>query len=86
MRWAVIGAVALVCIGVIGLGVVESRRGRRAAPSAAGVRPTINTQNPGWRICLPVAYCLLDAAGTFADSLRSCATLDEDSAELRRMS
>ena len=30
-------------------------------------------------ICLPVAYCLLDAAGTFADSL-VLETLDEDAA------
>ena len=30
-------------------------------------------------LCLPLAYCLLDAAGTFADSL-VLRTLDEDSA------
>ena len=38
MRWAVIGAVALVCIGVIGLGVVESREDdelRRARQEAS---------------------------------------------------
>ena len=69
MRWAVIGAVALVCIGVIGLGVVESREDdelRRARQEASNYRYA-----KSWlAICLPVAYCLLDAAGTFA-------TLDE---------
>ena len=62
MRWAVIGAVALVCIGVIGLGVVESREDdelRRARQEASNYRYA-----KSWlALCLPVAYCLLDAAG-----------------------
>ena len=78
MRWAVIGAVALVCIGVIGLGVVESREDdelRRARQEASNYRYA-----KSWlAICLPVAYCLLDAAGTFADSL-VLRSLDPDSA------
>ena len=78
MRWAVIGAVALVCIGVIGLGVVESREDdelRRARQEASNYRYA-----KSWlALCLPVAYCLLDAAGTFADSL-VLETLDEDAA------
>ena len=68
MRVAVIGAVALVCIGVIGLGVVESREDdelRQARQAASNYKYA-----KSWlAICLPVAYCLLDAAGTFADSL-----------------
>ena len=71
-------AVALVCIGVIGLGVVESREDdelRRARQEASNYRYA-----KSWlAICLPVAYCLLDAAGTFADSL-VLETLDEDAA------
>ena len=67
-RWAVIGAVALVCIGVIGLGVVESREDdelRKARQAASNYRYA-----KSWlALCLPVAYCLLDAAGTIADSL-----------------
>ena len=78
MRWAVIGAVALVCIGVIGLGVVESREDdelRRARQEASNYRYA-----KSWlALCLPIAYCLLDAAGTFADSL-VLETLDEDAA------
>ena len=62
MRWAVIGAVALVCIGVIGLGVVESREDdelRRARQEASNYRYA-----KSWlAIWLPGAYCLLDAAG-----------------------
>ena len=69
---------ALVCIGVIGLGVVESREDdelRRARQEASNYRYA-----KSWlAICLPVAYCLLDAAGTFADSL-VLETLNEDAA------
>ena len=78
MRVAVIGAVALVCIGVIGLGVVESREDdelRQARQAASNYKYA-----KSWlAICLPVAYCLLDAAGTFADN-RVLETLDEGSA------
>ena len=78
MRLAVIGAVALVCIGVIGLGIVESREDdelRRARQSAAKYKYATSWLELG----LPVAYCLLDAAGTFADN-RVLETLDEGSA------
>ena len=68
MRAAVIGAVALVCIGVIGLGVVESREDdelRRARQEASNYKYA-----KSWlALALPIAYCLLDAAGTFGDSL-----------------
>ena len=67
MRLAVIGAVALVCIGVIGLGIVESREDddlRRARQEASNYKYA-----KSWlALFLPVAYCLLDAAGTFADT------------------
>ena len=80
MRVAVIGAVALVCIGVIGLGVVESREDdelRQARQAASNYKYA-----KSWlAICLPVAYCLLDAAGTFADSL-VLERLNEDSANV----
>ena len=62
MRVMALAAVALVCLGVIGLGVVESREDdelRRARQAASN--------------------CLLDAAGTFADSL-VLRSLDPDSA------
>ena len=68
MRLAVIGAVALVCAGTIGLGIVESREDdelRRQRQSASGYQYA-----KSWlALCLPLAYCLLDAAGTFADSI-----------------
>ena len=78
MRLAVIGAVALVCIGVIGLGIVESREDdelRKKRQECSNYKYA-----KSWlALCLPVAYCLLDAAGTFADSL-VLRTLNEDSA------
>ena len=76
MRWMVIGAVALVCIGVVGLGIVESREDdelRRKRQEGSNYKYA-----KSWlALCLPVAYCLLDAAGTFADSL-VLRTLNED--------
>lgn len=68
MRWAVIGAVALVCAGVIGLGIVESREDD--ALRAARQEASNYKYAKSWlALCLPIAYCLLDAAGTFADSV-----------------
>ena len=78
MRVMALAAVALVCLGVIGLGVVESREDdelRRARQAASNYRYA-----KSWlALALPVAYCLLDAAGTFADN-RVLETLDEGSA------
>ena len=68
MRLAVIGAVALVCIGVIGLGIVESREDdglRRQRQEASNYKYSKSLL----ALLLPVAYCVLDAAGTFADTL-----------------
>ena len=77
-RVLVIAAVALVCAGVIGLGVVEANEDdalRAARQEASNYRYA-----KSWlALCLPIAYCLLDAAGTFADSL-VLETLNEDSA------
>lgn len=73
-------AIALVCIGVIGLGVVESREDdelRKARQDAGNFRYA-----KSWlALALPIAYCLLDAAGTFADNI-VLETLDEASANV----
>ena len=73
-------AIALVCVGVIGLGVVEQRADdalRRARQDAGNFRYA-----KSWlALALPIAYCLLDAAGTFADNL-VLETLDEASANV----
>ena len=78
MRAMALAAIVLVCAGVIGLGVVESREDdelRRARQAASNYRYA-----KSWlALALPVAYCLLDAAGTFADN-RVLETLDEGSA------
>ena len=61
MRVMVLLAIALVCVGVIGLGVVESREDdelRRARQAASNYRYA-----KSWlALALPGAYCLLDAA------------------------
>jgi Permeases of the drug/metabolite transporter (DMT) superfamily len=73
-------AVALVCIGVVGLGFVEAnedeelRRARQDASNRHYAKSWI-------AILIPVIYCLLDALGTFADS-RVLEVLDEDSANV----
>ena len=61
-------AVALVCVGVIGLGVVETTEDEalRAARQEISNWKYVKS----WKaLLLPAAYCVLDAAGTFADSL-----------------
>lgn len=76
----ILAAIALVCAGVVGLGIVEAREDddlRAKRQEHANRKYT-----KSWlAICLPVAYCLLDAAGTFADSL-VLETLNEDSANV----
>ncbi|MBR2559479.1 MAG: DMT family transporter [Firmicutes bacterium] len=73
-------AVALVCIGVIGLGFVEAREDedlRRARQDASNH----HYAKSAVAIIIPVIYCLLDAFGTYADS-RVLETLDEESANV----
>lgn len=73
-------AVALVCVGAIGLGVVdacedETLRARRQEEGNYKYAKSFLA------LALPVAYCILDAAGTFADN-RVLETLNEDSANV----
>lgn len=71
-------AVALACAGVIGLGFVEAyededlRAKRQEASNYKYAKSWL-------ALALPIAYCILDAAGSFADAL-VLETLDEDSA------
>ncbi len=75
-----IAAIALTAIGVIGLGVVEATEDDelRAARQEASNRKYTKS---ALALLLPIAYCLLDAAGTFADTL-VLETLNEDSANV----
>ena len=65
---AVLVAIGLVCLGVIGLGVVEYQEDdeARAARQEIG---NFKYSKSWLALALPIAYCILDAAGTFADSL-----------------
>lgn len=76
----ILTAVVLVCIGVIGLGVVESREDEelRAARQEKG---NYRYAKSALALALPIAYCLLDALGTFADN-RVLEVLNEDSANV----
>ena len=73
-------AVALVCLGVIALGFTEANEDeelRRARQDASNYHYA-----KSWlAIAIPVVYCLLDALGTFADSI-VLETLNEDSANV----
>ncbi len=73
-------AIGLACAGVIGLGFVEAREDdnlRVARQSASNYKYA-----KSWlALALPIAYCLLDAAGTFADAI-VLETLNEDSANV----
>ena len=73
-----IAAVALVCVGVVALGITEAREDdelRRARQDASNH----HYAKSFIAILLPIIYCLLDALGTFADTI-VLETLDEDSA------
>lgn len=73
-------AVALACLGVIGLGIVEATEDNELR--AARQKASNYKYAKSWlALALPVAYCLLDAAGTFADAL-VLETLNEDSANV----
>ena len=71
-------AVALVCLGVIALGFTEAHEDedlRRARQDASNFHYA-----KSWlAIAIPVIYCLLEALGTFADSI-VLEKLNEDSA------
>ncbi len=61
-------AIALAAAGVIGLGFVEA--GEDEALRAARQEQSNYKYAKSWlALALPLAYCLLDAAGTFADDL-----------------
>ena len=73
-------AVALAAAGVIGLGFVEA--GEDEELRAARQEASNYKYAKSWlALALPIAYCFLDAAGTFADDL-VLETLNEDSANV----
>ncbi len=73
-------AIALACAGVIGLGFVEANEDEELR--AARQEESNYKYAKSWiALALPLAYCLLDAAGTFADDL-VLETLNEDSANV----
>ena len=80
MEWPQYLAVGLACAGVIGLGFVEANEDdtlRAARQEASNYKYA-----KSWlALALPLAYCLLDAAGTFADAL-VLENLNEDSANV----
>ncbi len=80
MEWPQYLAIALACAGVIGLGFVEANEDD--ALRAARQEASNYKYAKSWlALALPIAYCLLDAAGTFADDL-VLETLNEDSANV----
>ena len=73
-------AIALACAGVIGLGFVEANEDEELR--AARQEASNYKYAKSWlALALPLAYCVLDAAGTFADDL-VLETLNEDSANV----
>lgn len=80
MQWPQYLAIALAAGGVIGLGFVEANED--ASLRAARQEASNFKYAKSWlALALPIAYCLLDAAGTFADDL-VLETLNEDSANV----
>lgn len=73
-------AVALVCLGVLGLAYTEAREDQslRDARQLEGNRKYAKSP---LALMIPLLYCLLDALGTFADS-RVLMRLDENAANV----
>lgn len=71
-------AVVCVCIGVVALGVVEAHEDDELR-AARQEKSNFRYAKSMLALALPIIYCLLDALGTFADSL-VLRTLNEDSA------
>ncbi len=73
-------ALVFVCAGVIGLGFVEANEDSELR-AARQLKGNFKYAKSALAIVLPVLYCVLDAAGTFADSL-VLRSLNEDSANV----
>lgn len=73
-------AVAMVCIGVIMLGIVEATEDEELR-SIRQKESNRKYAKSFAALIIPVIYCLLDALGTFADSV-ILQSLDEDSANV----
>ena len=80
MDWPQYLAIALACAGVIGLGFVEANEDEELRASRQEASNYKYAKS--WlALALPIAYCILDAAGTFADDL-VLESLNEDSANV----
>ncbi len=73
-------AIALVCIGVVGLGIVEAKEDDELRALRQQKGNFKYTKSP-LALVLPLIYCLLDALGTFADSI-VLEKVNEDSANV----
>ncbi len=80
MEWPQYLAIALACLGVFGLGLVEANEDEELR-TARQSKSNYKYAKSWLALALPIAYCLLDAAGTFADDL-VLETLNEDSANV----
>ena len=77
--WLLVGVV-LVCLGVIALGVVESRENLELKEERRKSQ-NVKYQRSFLALLFPLLYCALDAAGTFADAF-ILETLAEESANV----
>lgn len=75
-----ISAVALVCIGVVALGIIEANEDDEIR-ALRQEKSNFKYSKSALAIAIPLIYCLLDALGTFADSI-VLRKLNEDSANV----
>ena len=68
MEWPQYLAVGLACAGVVGLGFVEANEDD-ALRAARQEKSNYKYAKSWLALALPIAYCLLDAAGSFSDAL-----------------
>lgn len=63
-----IGAIVLIGISIVGLGIVEMREDERSR-ALRQEKAVVKYSKSFLALALPVLYCLIDAAGTFVDTL-----------------
>ncbi|MEG0914051.1 MAG: EamA family transporter [Oscillospiraceae bacterium] len=74
-------AVALICAGILALGILEKRDADRERLSS-GIVPDSKYTKSALALVFPVLYCLIDALGTFADAFYLDVVMDATTANI----
>lgn len=76
-----LAAVALICLAVLLLSLLEKRQGD-AERAERQEKNLIKYQKSVWAILFPILYCIIDGLGTFADALLLDTVIAEEQANI----